>query len=460
MRGSIAMAMAQVIANVASFAIAWAIARGMGESAYGIFAAAYALATSVASLADSGVRMALIREVARTPSHWRCLWLYALIISALLAIIVSFAFAVIILLEEAAASQELRLWLLGYALLWTAMRITLGVPAGQQRLVDVSLWGAAERVAGAVLVGWLAFFGGGSLLQLAQWLCLLELLMLVLLALWIMRQHWPVAPAIELTPVAFARVALPFGMAAAAYAVLGRLDLIVLGFQQPPAVTGHYAAAQLLAMVGVFVGVTVAGALFPALSHLAKSEDAAQTRRLIEPATGLLTLLMVLFAVLLSLLSEWLLAWVYGPDFVVGSIWLLLFALASPFVAIGSMAGAVIGAWGWQGRWAKVLWGMLIAAVPLYWLGGSFVGVWGVALVSIGLQLLLAAIAWRWMAVAGLVDVAWLLRLAGLMVAIAASLYLLPGTLSWLVLPLAVAGVFLLRICRVAWIGTALRLAR
>ena len=151
------MTVAQAIANVAAFAIAWSVARGMGDVAYGIFAAAYALATSVASLADSGVRMALIREIARSPSSWKRLWFYALVISALLAIAVSLVFAVLILLEESASSQELRLWLLGYALLWTSMRITLGVPAGQQKLVSVAVWGAVERTAGAVLVAWLAF---------------------------------------------------------------------------------------------------------------------------------------------------------------------------------------------------------------------------------------------------------------------------------------------------------------
>lgn len=452
------MMVAQAMANMASFVIAWAVARGMGDAAYGVFAAAYALATSVASLADSGVRVALIREVARTPLSWKSLWFYALLTSTALAIIVSFAFSVVILLEESAASQALRLWLLGYALLWTGMRISLGVPAGQHRLVAVAVWGAVERIGSAVVVGCIAFFTDASVLQLAQGLCLFELLVLVSVVVWIWMQPWP-ATSSPMSSFGFTKLALPFGVAAAAQALIGRMDLIVLGFQQAPDVVGHYAAAQLLALAGIFVGVTVAGSLFPALSHLGKKDDVAQARQLIEPAIGLLALVMVLISMTLGVFSESILQLVYGQEFVAGKLWLMLFALLAPFMAVGSMTGAVIGAWGWQGRWARLLWIIVMVVAPSYWLLGSWLGIWGVIAVSAVNQLVMVLFAWHWMSQATLVDLFWLFRLLVLML-VSGLLLMLPGVWHWFALPLSVIGVFMFGLCKTSWLGTALRLVR
>ncbi len=462
MRGSAAMMIAQVIANIASFIMVWAVARGMGDAAYGIFAAAYALATSVASLADSGVRMALIREVARSPMLWHKLWLYAMAISLMLAVVVSLGFIAVILLEEELASQSLRIWLLGYALLWTMMRITLGVSAGHQRLIAVAMWGAFERLASATLILWLVFLEKSTLLDLAQGLLILELIVFALLVIWIFGQHWPYCSGQEehMTAISFAKTALPFGVSAAAFAILGRLDVIVLGFQQPPDVIGHYAAAQLLAMIGVFIGVSVSSALFPALSQVAKSKDVEQLRRLVRPAMGLLTLIMVCLAMLLSTTSTWLLSYIYGIEYMEGAPWLILFALATPFVAINSMIGAVIGAWGWQGRWAKVLWLLLPVTVIMYGVMGSFFGVWGVALVSVTAQFVMVIIPWTWMNAEGMVDGLWLVRLSGLMLLLALMFWFVPGDLYWLSVPLSIIGVFVLSVCKLSWISKAFRVIR
>jgi len=454
------MSIAQAVANMASFVIVWAVARGMGDAAYGVFAAAYALATSVGSLADSGVRMALIREIACAPKGWRKLWFYAVSISLLLACIVSLVFIVVVSFEESLASQELRLWLLGYALLWTLVRITLGIPAGHQRLISVAAWGAVERMSGAVLVAWLVFYNGSSLLELAQGLFALEFVVLILLIVWVKLQAWPTDATLNTSAQSFIKVALPFGVSAAAFAVLGRLDLIVLGFQQAPDVVGHYAAAQLLAMIGIFIGVAVSSSLFPALSQLAKTKDLEQAKRLINPALGLLTLVMIVLAMLLSSLAEWLLIYVYGDDYALGSAWLILFALAAPFMAINAMAGAIIGAWGWQARWAKLLWKTLPVVMVMYWLSGGWMDVWGVAIVSVGTQLFLTTIAWQWMVKEGIVDAIWMLRLLALMTTLALFFYLVPKEAHWLSIPVSLLSLFSLKICQLSWIKTALKVVR
>jgi O-antigen/teichoic acid export membrane protein len=213
-------------------------------------------------------------------------------------------------------------------------------------------------------------------------------------------------------------------------------------------------------MIGIFIGVSISGALFPALSQLGKAKEVENSRRLVRPAIGLLTLMMVLLAMLLSTLSSWLLGYVYGDDYTQGASWLILFALVAPFMAINSVAGAVIGAWGWQGRWAKTLWYLLPIVAVMYVLMSTEFGVWGVALVGVGYQLTMTMITWRWMSKEGIVDSRWLMSLLGLTGALALLFVCVPEHLYWLSLPLAIIGIFALSICKASWIKMAFRVVR
>ncbi|GMR00100.1 MAG: flippase [Zetaproteobacteria bacterium] len=460
MHGSAALTVAQTIAQMAAFLMAWSVARGMGDVLYGQFAAAYALATSIAALADSGVRITLIREVARNCTAWKRLLHHALVISLALAVIVSVGFFVVVVIQESAEHQSLRLWLLLFALLWTGMRIILGVPAGHQRLIAVAVWGAVERLGGALLVSGLAFLTDASLLHLAQWLCLWEAGVLVCVWSWTHAQGWPVEERNGGTLSCFAKLAIPFGIAGAVQAVLGRLDLIVLGFQQPPAETGYYAAAQMLALIAVFLGIAVANALFPTLSRLAKDHAVNRARTLLEPALGLLGLMMAVVAAAIAGMAEPLLTWVYGDSFAHGWKWLAIFSMASPLAVLGAMTGAVIGAWGWQTRWAKTLVMVFMAALPVYWLFGTWLGMWGVISANIMVQIALAGVAWRWMYGAGLAEAWWLPRLLLTMSLLGGYVFVVHGWLLVLAPLLAVALVFLMRVCQPRWLGMALRLIR
>lgn len=460
LRGSTALFVAQVVANGASFLMSWAVARALGDSAYGQFAAAYALATSVAALADSGIRMALIREVARQMDQWRPLMRRALMVSALLALLVSFGFLLVSAIRESWQAQALRTWLLLFALLWTEMRILLGVPAGRHLLPAVAWWGAAERLGGALLVGGMAF-AGAELTALAQGLCAWELAVIALLVWWMRQQRWPTARAGAPGSLpGFVRMAIPFGIAATVHAVLGRLDLIVLGYRQPPSLIGDYAAAQMLAMIAVFAGVSVSNALFPALSTLSSDRDVQAARKLLAPALGLTATGMLLLGAVLAWIGEDLLRVVYGPTFVEGSPWLIWYALASPLSVVGAMTGAVIGAWGWQGAWAKALIWMLALFAPAFWLLGGEYGAWGVAVANVAVQVVMAWVAWRWMSDEGLVAEAWLTRLLATLAAMEGFMLLAPSTWHWTGVLLAAGLAAALRLFRWEWMGDVWRLAR
>jgi len=453
-KGSSAIAVAQMVANISAFLLPWAIARGMGESDYGLYATAYALAVSLAAIADTGVRVTLIREVARAPELWRYLVKYALLISVILACLVALAFAVVMIMQEDSSQAiQLRYWLFGYALLWTAMRISLGAAVGHQRLVASAVWSSLERLGGAVLVILTAFSPGASLIFIAQELLLWEGFVFVGLWWWLLRQTWVVAHENPFTLTDFAKEAVPFGLAAVASGLLGRLDLVILGFQRKPEEVAMYAAGQTLSFMLVFIGISIASALFPMITSLSKEKDAIAARALIEPSVSLLAMIMLLGGVFIAAGAEIWMSWIYGESFAQGSKWLVLYAVMSPVYALGAVIGAVIAAWGRQPVFARWSVGALIISAPAYWLASQWLGMEGVAFCVVATQLVMTGRTWAWMVEDGLVgDRWWLIKLAFLQLLLVGGISLSTGVWDWLFVLIAAGGAILLGVCRWHWI--------
>lgn len=425
-KDSSALFISQVVANIAAFLMSWSIARGMGGKDYGVFAAAYALATALATLADSGVRLALIREVARSPHSWRTLLRHGLIVSLLAGFFLAAAVVLLVVLREGFSdAQQLRIWLLVYALFWIEFRMLSGVLAGRGQFVAVGIWSAAERMGGAILIGIMVFVLSAGLTWLAIGFCAWEATVVVALARWMLRQGWPARPA-PMTGWFFFRLAIPFGVAGIGTSILGKLDLIVLGFQQAPQLIGYYAAAQTLALAVLFAVISLSSAMFPSLAEMARDGSVDEARRLLMPAMGnSMLLIMSLASVLIAGAPHWL-GWIYGAEFSNGAPWLVLFALAAVFPAMGTLFGSVVSAWGWQGRWARVVVVMLLLAAPLFWLAGKRFGIPGVAACAVLVQFVPLLVIWRWMCLSGLSsDPLWILKV----VAVQASI---GGLVVWL----------------------------
>jgi len=454
-KGSLAIGIAQLVANASAFLLPWAIARGMGESDYGLYAAAYSLAVSLAAIADTGVRVTLIREVSRSPERWKSLVKYALIISIVLASLVALAFAATVFMQDDSSNAiQLRFWLFGYALLWTAMRISLGAAVGHQKLVASSVWGSLERLGGAVLVVVTAFSPSASLIFIAQELLLWEMFVLVALWWWLLKQGWETSDNhSSISLKGFAKAAIPFAFAAVASGLLGRLDLVILGFQRKPEEIAMYAAGQMLSFTLVFVGVAIAGALFPMISSLGKLKDVAAVRALIEPSISLLAMIMLLGGTFVAAGGGMWMNLIYGDGFSQGSKWLILFAVMSPVYALGAVIGAVIAAWGRQAVYARwSVWTLLIAG-PSYWVASQWFGMEGVAFCVITTQLMLTGRAWAWMVEDGLVgDRWWYAKLVLLQLLLVGGIFFSTGGWDWLFLLVAVVGAILLGVCRWHWL--------
>jgi len=460
-RDSSALFFSQIVANIAAFSISWSIARGMGGEAYGIFAAAYALATALATIADSGVRLALIREVARSPHSWQTMLRHSLIVSLLTGLLLAVAVVLVIVLREGFSdAQQLRIWLLVFALLWIELRILTGVLAGRGQFVALGVWSATERMGGAIVIGTMVFLLSASLMWLAIGLCVWEGIVVLALAGWILKQRWPARPA-TITGWGFFRLAIPFGLAGIGTGILGKLDLIVLGFQQAPQSIGYYAAAQTLALAALFAVIALSSAMFPSLAEMARDGTVDEARSLLMPAMGnSMLLIMTLASVLIAGASHWL-GWIYGAEFSNGAPWLVLFALTAAFPAIGTLFGSVVSAWGWQGRWARVVVMMLFIATPLFWFAGNRFGIPGVAVCAILVQFAPVLVIWRWICLAGLSsDTLWIFKVVMVQAVIGVLVVWLGigHPLLWL-LPLAVPAMLVAGgICRWNWFSRALAL--
>ena len=454
LKGSSAIATAQMIANLSAFLLPWAIARGMGESEYGLYATAYALAVSLAAIADTGIRVTLIREISRAPELWKSLVKYALLISVALAFLVALMFAVVVIMQdESASTTELRFWLFGYALLWTGMRISLGVAVGHQRLVASAVWGSLERLGGTVVVIITVFTTNTDLVYIAQELLIWELFVLVVLWIWIFRQPWEFTHKPSLSLKGFAKAAVPFGLAAVASALLSRMDLVILGFQVSPAEVAMYAAGQTLSLTLVFVGVAIASSLFPMMSSLGKEKNADTARALIEPSIALISLIMLTGGAFIAAGAEIWMSWIYGSSFSQGSKWLILYAMMSPVYALGAVIGAVIAAWGRQAIYARWSIAALFIAAPAYWLASQWFGMEGVAFCVIATQLVMTGRAWAWMVEDNLVsDRWWFIKLVLLQLLLVGGVALSTGIWDWLFVLVAAGGAMLFGICRWHWL--------
>ena len=454
LHGSSAIATAQLLANLSAFLLPWAIARGMGDSNYGLYATAYALAVSLASIADTGVRMTLIREISRTPDSWKQLVKYALFISLILACLVGLAFLIFSeIQDESGQATELRAWLLSYALLWTGMRISLGVAVGHKKLVASAIWGSLERLGGAILVILTVFSGHGDLIFIAQELFIWEIFVLGALWWWFFQQSWQSTQESASSLLAFAKVAVPFGITAVVSGLLSRLDLVILGFHQSPENVAMYAAGQALSLVFVFLGVALASTLFPMLSSLGKEKDVVAARRLIEPSVSLLALIMSVGGVALAAGAPIWIQWIYGDAFSEASQWLSLYAMMSPIYAIGAIVGTVIAAWGRQAQFARWSVAALLVSCPGYWIASQWFGMEGVALCVIIVQLALTGRAWLWMVEDGLVgDGWWIGKLALLQLVVAIAIMISSNDLDWMFVLITPIGAIALGVCRFHWL--------
>ncbi len=454
LKGSSAIAVAQLIANFSAFLLPWAIARGMGESDYGLYATAYALAVSLAAIADTGIRVTLIREVSLMPMLWKFLVKYALLTSMGVACLVILVFlATTFMQDESTVATQLRFWLLGYALLWTAMRISLGVVVGHQQLVASAVWGSIERLGGTILVILIAFSPSADLILIAKQLLFWELLVLVVLWWWMLKQPWESSPESSVSFMDFAKAAVPFGVAAVATGLLSRMDLVILGFQKKPEEIASYAAGQTLSLILVFVGISIASTLFPMISSLNKEKNVAQARKLIEPSIALLALIMLLSGTFISAGAQLWMTWIYGENFSDGAKWLILYAMMSPLYALGAVIGSVVSAWGWQPKAARWAIGALLLATPMYWLMGQWFGMSGIVFCVMLTQLILTHRAWTWMVRDHLVsDGWWFLKLVALQLLLGTAILATPGWWDWLYVPLALLGAIVFGVCKLVWL--------
>lgn len=397
---------AQIAANLAAFAIPWSVARFLGDTALGMFAAAYAMAQVISAASDLGMRMALIRETAHHPQAWRGLLQAAWVASSLFGGMAFLLFLGAVAFKEGITGQALRIALGLYGVLWSLFRITLGVPAGLGRLVTVALWTTCERLLLALLVlaGALAHF---SLTQLATGMCAAE--SAFVLAAWLWVQSLAGGDQETLSWRGFWRTALPFGGAALVQGWLGRADLLVLGVAVHPKVLGHYAAGQTLALAALFLAASAASALFPRLAALHRQHAAAQARALFMRVARPMGIALIGTSGLLAVLAPWIVEWIYGNAFAQAAFWLRWFSAMLLWSGIGALEGALGGAWGLQGWWTRALLLCAPLLAGLMWMvrnaGASAVG--GVAVLA---SWLLAALYWHKLAKLALVDPGWFWR--------------------------------------------------
>ena len=368
-------AFADAGSKIASIALYIVMARNLGNSGFGVFTFAMMYMTLFTALAHFGQDSVLIREVARDR---RLLGrYYANTIALKLALSVPALIAALVILAAIGSSSETLqvAALLGVALTieavlatllavfqsYEVMRYIAGVLLAQR--YATAAVGIAALWAGADVVAVAAVYLGGTLLAVGVGLALLR---------GVVRPGYRVTPS---TWRGLMTAAVPLGIAGVLGTILFRVDTVILAAFESTAVVGDYGAAYRLFEATLFLGWSIAGAVYPVLARL---DEIPRLADVYEQALKLCLTASLPLAVGAAVLAEPLIDLLYGSEFDEAATALILLAPAMALFPAGYVSGILLVARRKQ-RYVVVLYTILtalnivmnLALIPLISLKGA-----------------------------------------------------------------------------------------
>lgn len=375
--------LAEVGSRALSLLFFVALARLLGESAFGSYSIPLALAGLLAIFLDWGSNALMIRELARAPEQAPRLVFQVLALKLLAS--TSFGLALLITYLTLASPPPAS-WLLAAGVIWLGQAwletLCAWLNAGQRFATEARL--RLSYRLGVLLPQMLVLLLQhsshpkqalvGPLLAAAAWS---QLLLLPLG--WRLLQRFQLR--LQVNWQGFGQLfqqGWGFWLANVSWLLYLKLDLAMLPLLgRPAAELGHYQAAvrfyELLGLVGYLVSMT----LFPQLAQLALQPSAfwQAVRRYRPWALGA----GVALATLGALLSPWLLPLLLGPGFAPAGQLLALLSLSAPFVLLNQIGFNLLGALGLQNRMALATALCLLLNACLNLWSIPHYGAWGAA---------------------------------------------------------------------------------
>jgi O-antigen/teichoic acid export membrane protein len=172
----------------------------------------------------------------------------------------------------------------------------------------------------------------------------------------------------------------PLILSGLAVMIYMRIDQIMLGQMLGDEAVGLYSAAVGISEVWYFIPVAVAASVFPAIVEAKKQSEALYYQRL-QKLYDWMTLLAIAVAILMTLLADWLMAWLYGESYRGAGSVLALHVWTGLFASMGVVSGRWYLVEGLQ----KLLFARTLAGAFINILANLlFIPEWGVQGAAIG----------------------------------------------------------------------------
>ncbi|MCB0211049.1 MAG: glycosyltransferase [Anaerolineae bacterium] len=333
-RNSFFSAFGKLSIKLIAFIFTIFIVRYLGDEDYGRYTLIWSYVVVYSMLADAGLGLLAIREIAQKQPGSQYIAANIIIIRVLLALVSMVLilgtvwvlnYDPIFLLQAFLASQILLLY---------AIHDPLDAVLQAHERFDLSTL--------AIVIGLLVFVGTGFIFLWFGWHItgvILARLLNVLVSIWLAWRllakyranlQWQIKP--RLWP-GFLHASLPFGLIKLLLSWSSRIDLIILAWFWPEQMVGWYGAAYALIIGIMVIPNSINAALFPALSRQ-YARDPANVPHTGEMVLKYLVIIAVPAAAGLSLIASQLIPLLYGADFTPAAIVLPLLIWVAPLAAI------------------------------------------------------------------------------------------------------------------------------
>ena len=255
--------------KVATVVLFVAMARKLGESAFGVFSFAMALVVLVTALANFGQDRIVIREVARDPDSMGRYFFNTLALQLLVALPALALVSAGLAIAGESSTTLFVVVLLGLGVIVELLTATCyAVFQAFERMQFVPIGLLTQRFFTAA-VGLAALALGASVVSVAAIVLVGALLSFSLSLLLLLKKV--ARPAIAVDPSIWwplMRAAIPLGIAGVLGSLLFRVDTVMLAGYESKAVVGAYGAAYRLFESTLFLSWSVGAAVYPVLARL------------------------------------------------------------------------------------------------------------------------------------------------------------------------------------------------
>lgn len=333
-RNSLFSAFGKLSIKLIAFIFTIFIVRKLGDADYGRYTLIWSYVVVYSMLADAGLGMFAIREIAQKQPGSQYIAANIIIIRAMLALL-----STILILGT--------VWVLGHDNLFLVQVLLASQILLLYAIHDPldAVLQAHERFdlsTQAIIVGLLVFVGAGFIFLWLDWHItgvIMARLLNVLVSIWlawrllapyrpdiqrkIMPQRWP----------GFLAASLPFGLIKLLLSWSSRIDIIILAWFWPEQMVGWYGAAYALIIGLMVIPNAINAALYPALSRQ-HTQDPASVPRTGEVVLKYLMLIAAPAAAGISLTATEIVRLLYGVEFNPAALVLPLLIWIVPLAAV------------------------------------------------------------------------------------------------------------------------------